>query len=434
MIWDILDAILTLLEVIGFQMFFDIFLPFEKTKKGTKSYICSLGIMYILILIPVYVFYEWLIIRVLLILVIVSLVMFFSRHCELYKAVLLAVLSLSLLLVMEWSAYKLLTLGIANESSERINEDMLVRGVGILSVSLFYAVVIFLKRAFKGYRFKSSEKGTLKFIIIPLLSVLAILYTMHENVEYHEEKVNVLITVISLVFLVINMVAYYVFEEIIKKNEVIREKEMFETQGKTQLEIYSRLNEYFEKSKSWSHEYKNHMMCIRTFAENKDICNLTEYLNRMDTNEFENIVRVDTNNAVVNAVLNAKYSEAVTKDVTMIIKVNDLSMITIENVDLVIVLANLINNALEAVERIKETKIIKLRITHNEKGMIISVSNPYDGELSRSGSEFITTKKQNTWSHGIGIKNVLKVVDKYGGKYVIQTNNRNFMFCIEIPG
>lgn len=45
MIWDILDAILTLLEVIGFQMFFDIFLPFEKTKKGTKSYICSLGIM-----------------------------------------------------------------------------------------------------------------------------------------------------------------------------------------------------------------------------------------------------------------------------------------------------------------------------------------------------------------------------------------------------
>lgn len=60
---------------------------------------------------------------------------------------------------------------------------------------------------------------------------------------------------------------------------------------------------------------------------------------------------------IINAILNTKYQEAISKNIVFVFKVNDLSKIVIKDEDLVVILANLLNNAIEACENVRKRKL-----------------------------------------------------------------------------
>ncbi len=55
--------------------------------------------------------------------------------------------------------------------------------------------------------------------------------------------------------------------------------------------------------------------------------------------------------------LNTKYQEAISKNIVFVFKVNDLSKIVIDDEDLVVILANLLNNAIEHVKNVRKRKL-----------------------------------------------------------------------------
>ena len=125
-------------------------------------------------------------------------------------------------------------------------------------------------------------------------------------------------------------------------------------------------------------------------------------------------------------------AEAVKKDIVFIIRVNDLLHINIKNEDLVVLLSNLLNNAIEACEQCKDKRVIKLKFMIENDDMILSVKNTYNAPIIKRGGSLVTAKKEKE-EHGIGIKNVIKVVEKYHGTYAIQNDDKEFMFSIMIP-
>ena len=50
-----------------------------------------------------------------------------------------------------------------------------------------------------------------------------------------------------------------------------------------------------------------------------------------------------------------------------------------------------------------------------------------------SGNEIKTSKKDEPEMHGIGIKNIIQIVEKYNGEYVIENKDDEFSFSIIIP-
>lgn len=135
---------------------------------------------------------------------------------------------------------------------------------------------------------------------------------------------------------------------------------------------------------------------------------------------------------MIDAILNVKYQEAMDKNILFVIKINDLSEVRISDEDIVIILSNLLNNAIEACEQCNE-KIIKLKFVKETEGIIISVKNTFCGKLSFSNGELVTTKNQDLDEHGIGIKNIIDTVERYNGSFVIKNNEREFYFSIYIP-
>ena len=73
---------------------------------------------------------------------------------------------------------------------------------------------------------------------------------------------------------------------------------------------------------------------------------------------------IDVNNTVLNVVLNQKYRLAKSKDIALYFQVNDLSGLWMKDAGCdVISLSNLLDNAIEACEKLDCNKVIRRRKT-----------------------------------------------------------------------
>ena len=107
-------------------------------------------------------------------------------------------------------------------------------------------------------------------------------------------------------------------------------------------------------------------------------------------------------------------------------------LVKITDMDLVIVLANCLDNAIEAVEKLEQAELRKIRVVilNDEGGISILVENPVSGEVNVN--ELRTTKADKE-NHGLGLKNIKSIVQKYEGNFQIEIEKQIFRVKIYLP-
>lgn len=160
---------------------------------------------------------------------------------------------------------------------------------------------------------------------------------------------------------------------------------------------------------------------------------LKKYLAEINGEIEHDMDCIETNHHIINTVINQKYYESASKGILFLCKINDMSKINMKNKDIALLLSNLLNNAIEACEKIEGQKYIKIKLILKNNKLILSVKNSYDGKLCRINNQLATLKETDTESHGYGLKNVIKVVKDSDGDYVIKTTDSEFYISIYIP-
>lgn len=138
----------------------------------------------------------------------------------------------------------------------------------------------------------------------------------------------------------------------------------------------------------------------------------------------------DTGNVVVDSILNYKLSFLDDKNINFDIETLVPYNLPIDDGYFVIILTNLIDNALEAVEMCPDSieKMLKIHILY-EKGTIkIIVQNTYDGIVVLSEGKFRSRKK--TDNHGWGLSNVKNAVEKYNG--ILKVDHTDNIFTVKV--
>lgn len=107
--------------------------------------------------------------------------------------------------------------------------------------------------------------------------------------------------------------------------------------------------------------------------------------------------------------------------------------ITFEEEEIIVIVSNLLNNAIEAVQKCLGKRVIKVKIVIENNKFIMSVRNTFNGEIKKDGDKFKTTKKEKSELHGIGIKNVIRIVEKYHGLHLFETCEDEFCAVVIIP-
>ena len=138
---------------------------------------------------------------------------------------------------------------------------------------------------------------------------------------------------------------------------------------------------------------------------------------------------------IADAICSEKKNKAAKKGITLTVD-GKLSGIKLSALDTCTILANILDNAIEAVENIDDDKKhIELTFKRNENYMIITEANPTAHESDIRDNNIITTKKDKS-NHGFGLINIKDTVEKYEGECFLSSTQDDkseyYIFKIEI--
>lgn len=366
---------------------------------------------------------------------IVAVFMFWHMKISIKKSLILAVLYQALLLAADYIAFliyysRLVPSGRTTGLLCMLESVLVV----LLGKMLLYFCVLIIKKMFGK---KSTEmlvdSEWLKFLFFPIFTII-IMVAMFSIFGYVETtKQTYLLFIIAFGMAGMNIMEFYLINDVIEREIKLHENKIFQIQVKNQTEMYRSISENFDSQKRKTHEYKNQIVCIESLLGKKKYVELEEYVKEIYGHLDKELDAVNTNNVIVNAILNTKYQEADAKGIVFVFRVNDLSQVRIKDEDVVTILSNLLNNAIEACEKCDDKKIIKLKFVNEDNMIIIAVKNTFSHPICYENGEIKSSKISRAEEHGVGIKNIIKVIEKYNGSYIIEDSKNEFYFSIIIP-
>lgn len=194
-----------------------------------------------------------------------------------------------------------------------------------------------------------------------------------------------------------------------------------------ELSYFQELQKKDEKYGRFIHDINHYFKAIGALAEEENYYRISGILEELNVKMEQNTLIIYTRYRVLNAVLSEKRSEAEQKGIILDIYVEPkLSMGRITDGDVISIMSNLLDNAIEATVKCEmEKKRINVRIYMEREGRlcIIKISNPFSQPLIKNKNGFVSTKKEKG-RHGIGLKNVEAAVKNYDGylEYSIEEN------------
>lgn len=168
------------------------------------------------------------------------------------------------------------------------------------------------------------------------------------------------------------------------------------------------------------HEMKNHMANIKGLTEAGEYGEIEEYVQRMDETMQELEYKYVTGNAVTDVIINDKWRRAKKSGIQFDADFRYNGEIPV--FDLGIILNNLLDNAIEACEKLEPGKgFIRLTLKRKKQFLLLNVENSFDGAVPiRKGTPLPATTKQSVLpdivtEHGIGLENVRDMAKRYFG-------------------
>src|SRR5699024_6627316 len=126
-----------------------------------------------------------------------------------------------------------------------------------------------------------------------------------------------------------------------------------------------------------THDYGAQLSTLSGLLEQGNLEEAKAFLSEMKGRQSERILLINTHNAAIDAVLNQTGYAGQKKKIDMRFRVNDLSALKLPRVDVTIVLANLLDNAMEACCQMPEAaRWVSVQILYRQGLLSISIINP----------------------------------------------------------
>lgn len=203
-------------------------------------------------------------------------------------------------------------------------------------------------------------------------------------------------------------------------------------QYRSQVDFYRMLEEQYGQMERLRHDMKNHLLGLQGLWSNQEWERMGDYLRNMLEAGSIGSKEEATGSKAVDALLYRKRKQAEQEHITWECEIQISHDCGIEEFDICVLLGNILDNALEACERLPEDfyKYIQIRVSTIKKYLLLEVKNSTDQKkLEEAGY----TQKERPWEHGFGMLNIYETAQKYNGVVDTEISNQEFMISVLLP-
>lgn len=318
----------------------------------------------------------------------------------------------------------------ANKLSRHISLDLIHTGIErtvfiiILTISYYRIYQVFKQNIFVQYMLEN------KFYrrMLCLYSYLGNLcFSTVYIFDYRDKLIKYWIFYLVCAFIFIGGFITY----IIKFKG--KEKERLLNMRNNMMEAnYQGLQKAYDANRMLQHDNKNHMLAMYELIKDNRNEEALNYINKWMNMSKNSLEGIRSGNEIIDIIVNSKVNEAKEKNIVFEYDVAHVGNLRIEDVDMCALLANLMDNAIEACEKIETYSWIHLSISRKNDMLLILIKNSISEEMLKKKS-FFETEKEKPHLHGWGMKSIERVIHKYDGEIVKTQKEDRLEIFITLP-
>lgn len=267
------------------------------------------------------------------------------------------------------------------------------------------------------------------FVIAFVNSLPRFIYNI--RIDYYNELTAFNINITPRLSFINGILLLIIVLKTIKDIKEKSEENLLKEKIDMQYNYYLNLQETQNRIKRLYHDMSNHMMCIKSMTSQKEDVN--QYIDEV-SKELNGIKEIyNTGNMILDIILNEKQVDCNENNISLFCDINFSKCNFIEMTDVCSIFSNILDNAIEACNKIKnDEKYIKIRGTFVKSYYVIRCENSKVNKIKIKNNRIISSKKDK-FIHGIGLKSVKSSLKKYDGELEIEDFEDKFLVQIYIP-
>lgn len=249
---------------------------------------------------------------------------------------------------------------------------------------------------------------------IPLCFPILMIFLLFSY--FKNSTTNVLVWIlIFLTALSIFLVLTRVLVSVTKATRIQKEKDAVSKQLCIQQAEYETICKKMELGKLYRHDMRHHLAALSTLAQGKNNQEIMRYIKQLNDTMDETVQKEYCENVMVNAMLSSYIHRAKEAGCSVNTKLFIPPSIPYDALDICTILANGIENAIHACSNdVKKEIYVHAMMEANQK-LAISITNPCDTKLQFDEEGFPKVERRE--GHGLGLKSIKTIVDKYKGLF-----------------
>lgn len=233
--------------------------------------------------------------------------------------------------------------------------------------------------------------------------------------------------------LIVNILLISIFLNSIKSEKEKAKAALVNEKLDMQYKYYLMVKESQEKMRQVYHDMNNHMENIKSLKNSSEDVN--KYINNIEDEIKESKNIYNTGNVLLDIIFYEKSKVCMESNIDFNVGIDFSKCDFIEMIDISSIFSNLIDNAIEACNKIDDDNIekyITIKSTFIKGYYVVRCENSKTNKVIIKNNKIFTSKKDK-FLHGIGIDSIKSSIKKYNGELKIKDSEHKFIATIHIP-
>ena len=297
----------------------------------------------------------------------------------------------------------------------------------ICEVMIFTLIGSIIKQ--KLYFTHATWQHWAKIFILPAssLAIAVFLWPLYWVIPAAGEK----ILLCTMVLFAINIFAVVMLNYLDREQQLIQDNLVLRQNIKYQNDTVKAWANAYKDQRKLTHDFQNQLSVICGMAEREaPDSELLAFVQTVLKNSTSQSLVVKTGRLAADVLLSQKYHLARSKGILFSLQLDDLTHFGLKDEHLVVVLANLIDNAIEACEKIDNGKSKKMMLVMKveEESSFLYIENTTAFPVKILDNQVVLPAKQSA-EHGYGLKNATAILNSYKAVFAIVYKEEQGLFC-----